>query len=140
MQLALCNLPCSTTASGTRLAPTSLKTILNRFFNARCPLRVQISPHSHTKKNKPAQKCELILSGGEGEILPVCGARNFATAHTCKISTAAQPCALLASATGGSRARFPLAGARHGSSNPNPKQKEKTGKSLSFLFGGEGEI
>ena len=63
MQLALCNLPCSTTASGTRLAPTSLKTILNRFFNARCPLRVQISPHSHTKKNKPAQKCELILSG-----------------------------------------------------------------------------
>ena len=40
-----CYAPCllddRTQASSTRLAPTSLKTIINRFLNARCPLRVR---------------------------------------------------------------------------------------------------
>ncbi len=51
----LCNLHCLTTqatGSGTGLRTSTLKTILNRFLNAHCPLRVQILPLKnigHTK-------------------------------------------------------------------------------------------
>ena len=47
------NLPCSTTANcvcSTRLTPTSLKTINNRFLYARCPLRVQVPPNARKRK------------------------------------------------------------------------------------------
>jgi len=60
---------CSTTANNvcsTRLAPTSLKTIINRFLYARCPLRVQL-PFNQKKRSIP-QWYTSLFSGGTGVV------------------------------------------------------------------------
>ena len=47
---------CLTTARitcGARLAPTSLKTIINRFINARCPHRVRFPEAMQKKRSTP---------------------------------------------------------------------------------------
>ena len=67
MQLAFATCLARATASGTRLAPTSLKTIINRFLHARCSLRVRIFP-CISNKTKQTHKSVSALFGGEGEI------------------------------------------------------------------------
>ena len=57
----------SASARSTRLAPTSLKTIINRFLHARCSLRVRIFP-CISNKTKQTHKSVSALFGGEGEI------------------------------------------------------------------------
>ena len=56
------------TARSTRLAPTSLKTIINRFLHARCPLVMLESLLLHQTKTKQTRKIVSALFGGEGEI------------------------------------------------------------------------
>ena len=60
-------LACSTTANyvcSTRLAPTSLKSIINRFLNARCPLWVQV-PFNLAPKEKRLHFREVFLFWSE---------------------------------------------------------------------------
>ncbi len=120
------------------------KLATGNFFDAKCPLGVQISFNLIAKQKGHLQGI-LFCFGGEGEILPVCGTRHLFSGSKSPryLSTTAQPYALPESATGGGRARFPLAGARRSSSNHlhfSSKRKRNTPKGMFLFFGGEGEI
>ena len=86
----------------------------------------------------------VITAWGRGSfcyifgILPVCGARYLSSGNESPryLSTAAQLYALPLSATGGGRARFPLAGTRRSCSNPFQftQSKKQATKVTCFLM------
>ena len=86
----------------------------------------------------------VITAWGRGSfcyifgILPVCGARYLSSGNESPryLSTAAQLYALPLSATGGGRARFPLAGPRRSCSNPFQftQSKKQATKVTCFLM------